>query len=157
MTALTGPARSGSATIAELELPGLRGRAFDRRPAKRPGRSDLHSQKGSASNIYATHGLTAGDITQWSTPTAVKPSRQEQFFPWMSSAPNGRVDLVFYDRSCDPAGDKLNCVTVASTADDGSSWGFTTLLSTPFDGDLHHAVRPRMIQRRVAATSSATT
>jgi hypothetical protein len=114
-------------------------------------------QKGGASNIYATHGLTAGDITQWSTPTAVKPSRQEQFFPWMSSAPNGRVDLVFYDRSCDPAGDKLNCVTVASTADDGSSRGFTTLLSTPFDGDLHHAVRPRMIQRRVAATSSATT
>ena len=47
------------------------------------------------------------DITEWSTPAAVKPSSKEQFFPWMSSAPNGRVDVVFYDRSCDPSGDKL--------------------------------------------------
>ena len=92
-----------------------------------------------ASNIYATHNLTAGDITQWSTPTAAKSSGEEEFFPWMSSAPDGRVDLVFYDRSCDPAGDKLNCVTLASTADDGASWGYTTLLPTGFDGDLHHA------------------
>jgi hypothetical protein len=96
-------------------------------------------QKSGASNLYATHNLVAGDITQWSTPVAVKASGQEQFFPWMSSAPNGRVDLVFYDRSCDPTGDKLNCVTLASSADDGATWGYTTLLSTPFDGDLHHA------------------
>jgi len=95
-------------------------------------------QKSGASNIYATHNLAAGDITQWSTPAAVKPGGQEQFFPWMSSAPNGRVDLVFYDRSCDPTSDKLNCVSLASTADDGISWGYTTLLRTPFDGDLHH-------------------
>jgi hypothetical protein len=95
-------------------------------------------EKSGASNIYATHNLAAGNITQWSTPVAVKPSGQEQFFPWMSSAPNGRVDLVFYDRSCDPAGDKLNCVTLASTSDDGATWGYTALLPTPFDGDLHH-------------------
>src|SRR5256886_2796277 len=87
-------------------------------------------QKSGASNIYATHNLAAGDITQWSTPAAVKPGGQEQFFPWMSSAPNGRVDLVFYDRSCDPTSDKLNCVSLASTADDGISWGYTTLLRT---------------------------
>jgi len=37
--------------------------------------------------------------------TAVKSSSEEQLFPWMSSAPDGRVDIVFYDRSCDPAGD----------------------------------------------------
>ncbi len=95
-------------------------------------------QKSGASNIYSTHNLVAGDISQWSAPSAVKPSGQEQFFPWMSSAPNGRVDLVFYDRSCDPAGDKLNCVTLASSSDDGATWGYTTLLGTPFDGDLFH-------------------
>jgi len=44
-------------------------------------------QKSGASNIYATHNLTAGDITQWSAPVAVKASANEQFFPWMSSAP----------------------------------------------------------------------
>jgi len=96
-------------------------------------------QKSGASNIYATHNLVAGDLSHWSGPVAVKPSGQEQFFPWTSSAPNGRVDLVFYDRSCDPATDKLNCVTLASTADDGASWGDTTLQPTPFDGDHFHA------------------
>ena len=96
-------------------------------------------QQGGASNIYATHNLSAGDISHWSAPAAVKTSGQEQFFPWMSAAPNGRVDLVFYDRSCDPAADTLNCVTLASTTDDGASWGYTTLLPTGFDGDLHHA------------------
>ncbi len=95
-------------------------------------------RRSGASNIYAVHNLVAGNIAQWSAPAAVKPSGQEQFFPWMSSAPNGRVDLVFYDRSCDPSGDKLNCVTLASSTDDGVSWGYSPLLSTPFDGDLHH-------------------
>ncbi len=95
-------------------------------------------QKSGASNIYATHNLAAGDITQWSAPAAVKASGQEQFFPWMSSAPNGRVDLVFYDRSCDAASDKLDCVTLASSADDGATWGYTTLLGTGFDGDHFH-------------------
>ena len=28
---------------------------------------------------------------------------------------------------------------LASTTDDGASWGYTTLLPTGFDGDLHHA------------------
>jgi len=96
-------------------------------------------QRSGASNVYSTHNLVAGDLTQWSPPAAVEPSGQEQFFPWMSSAPNGRVDLVFYDRSCDPAGDKLNCVTLASTTDDGATWGLTSLLSVPFDGDRYHA------------------
>jgi hypothetical protein len=96
-------------------------------------------QKSGASNIYATHNLVAGDITQWSTPAAVKPSAKEQFFPWMSSAPNGRVDLIFYERSCDATDDKLDCVTLASTTDDGTTaWGTTSLLSSGFDGDLHH-------------------
>jgi hypothetical protein len=96
-------------------------------------------QQSGASNIYATHNLVAGDISKWSDPVRVEPSGQEQFFPWTSSAPNGRVDLVFYDRSCDPTGDKLNCVTLASSADDGATWGYTTLQSTPFDGDQFHA------------------
>jgi hypothetical protein len=65
----------------------------------------------------------------------VKPSGQEQFFPWLSAAPNGRVDLVYYDRSCDPTGDKLNCVALSSTTDGGVSWSSVSLLDTGFDGD----------------------
>ena len=40
----------------------------------------------------------------------LKASTKEQFFPWVHSAPNGRVDVVYYDRSRDP-GDLLNYVT----------------------------------------------
>jgi hypothetical protein len=44
----------------------------------------------------------------------------------------GRVDLVFYDRACDPA-DTRNCLTLASTADSGQTWGITPLTRKGFD------------------------
>jgi hypothetical protein len=52
----------------------------------------------------------------------------------MAAAPNGRVDVVFYDRSCDPA-DTANCFTLASTTDSGASWTSEYLLSQGFNGD----------------------
>jgi hypothetical protein len=96
-------------------------------------------QKSGAANIYAVHTAQAGDLTTFTTPVRVKPSGQEQFFPWLSSAPNGRVDLVFYDRSCDPANDTLNCVTLASTDDSGATWGITPMTTIGFDGDQFEA------------------
>jgi hypothetical protein len=95
-------------------------------------------EKSGAANVYVTHNLTAGDLTQWSTPVQVKASPNEQFFPWISSAPNGRVDLVYYDRTCDSA-DTLNCVTLSSTANGGASWTTIALTSTGFDGDKYQA------------------
>lgn len=91
-----------------------------------------------ASNVYVTHTALAGDLSSWTTPLRVKPSGQEQFFPWTASAPNGRVDLVFYDRSCDPK-DTLDCVTLSSSSDGGASWSSTSLLSSGFDGDHYQA------------------
>ena len=64
----------------------------------------------------------------------MKPSGQTQFFPWLQSAPNGRVDLAYYDRSCDP-GDVLICVTLSSSTDSGASWTSTAVTTTGFDGD----------------------
>jgi hypothetical protein len=87
-----------------------------------------------ASQIYSTHTATAGNLDSFTPPIRIKPSGQEQFFPWMDAAPNGRVDLVFYDRSCDPA-DTANCVTLASTSDSGASWTNEYLLSSGFNGD----------------------
>ena len=87
------------------------------------------------SQVYSVHNLAAGDLSHWSAPQPVKPNGQEEFFPWMSAAPGGRVDLVFYDRSCDPAGDKLDCVTLASTRDSGGTWSSASLLRQGFDGD----------------------
>jgi len=91
-----------------------------------------------ASNVYVVHNLTPGDITRWSTPVAVKASPNEEFFPWLSAAPNGRVDLVYYDRSCDPA-DTKNCVTLSSTNDGGRTWSTVSVLSKGFDGDRYQA------------------
>src|SRR5712691_3433358 len=84
-------------------------------------------------NEYAVHTLAPGDLGRWSAPVRVRPSGQTQFFPWLSSAPNGRVDLVYYDR-CDP-NDVLNCVTLSSSTDDGASWSSVRLLDQGFDGD----------------------
>jgi hypothetical protein len=90
------------------------------------------------STFYATHTAIAGDLTSFTAPVVVAASGKEQFFPWLSSAPNGRVDLVYYDRFCDP-GDKLNCVVLASSSDGGASWSTQTVLGTGFDGDKFQA------------------
>jgi hypothetical protein len=98
----------------------------------------FNDAKSGASTIYATHTTVAGDLTSFSTPVAVGPSGMEQFFPWLSAAPNGRIDLVYYDRFCD-SGDKLNCVVLASSTNSGASWSTTTVLGTGFDGDKFQA------------------
>ena len=92
-----------------------------------------------ASNIYVTHNLVAGNLSSWSTPMAIKPSAGQQFFPWIDSAPGGRVDVVFYDRTCDLPANVENCVTLSSSTDGGLTWTNTALTSTGFDGDHFHA------------------
>ena len=97
----------------------------------------FNDNRNGVSTIYITRQTTPGILTSWSTPVPVKASRGEQFFPWMSSAPNGRIDLVYYDRSCDPF-DKKNCVTLSSTTDGGATW-LSVNVAEPFDGDLFQA------------------
>jgi hypothetical protein len=87
-----------------------------------------------ALNVWATHTATAGDLSSFTPAQRVKPSGQTQFFPWLQSAPNGRVDLVYYDRSCDP-GDVLVCVTLSSTTDSGATWTSVPVTPSGFDGD----------------------
>lgn len=90
------------------------------------------------SQVYVVRQVAPGDVSAWTDPEPVASSSAEQFFPWMSAAPGGRLDLVFYDRSCDPD-DTLNCVTLASSSDEGGSWSSTALLSSGFDGDAFDA------------------
>src|SRR5207248_5105637 len=42
------------------------------------------------------------NLASWTAAAQLKPSNNEQFFPWLHSAPGGRVDIVYYDRSRDP-------------------------------------------------------
>ena len=47
-----------------------------------------------ALNVWTTHTAVAGDLSSFTPAQRVKPSGQTQFFPWLQSAPNGRVDLA---------------------------------------------------------------
>jgi len=87
-----------------------------------------------ALNEYSVHTTSAGNISSWSAPVRIKASTSTQFFPWLTSAPNGRVDLAYYDRSCDP-NDVLVCVTLSSSTNDGATWSSVAVTSTGFDGD----------------------
>jgi len=87
-----------------------------------------------ALNVWATHTTVAGDLSTFTPATRVEPSEDTQFFPWLQSAPDGRVDLVYYDRSCD-ANDVLNCVTLSSSTDSGASWTNVPVTTSGFDGD----------------------
>jgi len=84
------------------------------------------------------HTLAPGDLSGWSAPVRIKATSSTQFFPWLSSAPNGRVDLAYYDRACD-SNDVLVCVTLSSTSDDGATWSSVAITSTGFDGDKFQA------------------
>jgi hypothetical protein len=80
-----------------------------------------------ASQAYAQRAF-ADDISQgpaaWTSPLALRPSDHQQFFPWLSVAPSGRVDIVFYDRTADPD-DFLNFVTYAALTPTGSGLDVT--------------------------------
>jgi hypothetical protein len=95
-------------------------------------------QRSGASNVWVTHTRSGGSISSFTTPMRVKPSPDEEFFPWLSAAPDGRVDLAYYDRSCDPA-NTLNCVTLSSSPNGGASWVNTPVTTQGFNGDKFQA------------------
>jgi hypothetical protein len=82
-----------------------------------------NDQRSGHSNIWYSRAL-GSDLTTWTDAAQLKPSAGEQFFPWVHSAPNGRVDIVYYDRTRDPA-DALNYVTYSRLDPMGSGLGVT--------------------------------
>jgi hypothetical protein len=82
-----------------------------------------NDQRSGASNLWYSRAWDA-DLSTWTDPTQLKASPNEQFFPWVHAAPNGRVDIVYYDRTRDPS-DVLNYVTY-SRLDPGSGLGVTS-------------------------------
>lgn len=68
----------------------------------------------------------------WSAPVAVAPRPRGQFLPAVGVAPDGRVDVVFYDRSADPA-DVMAQVTLASSTDGGRTFRTAKVSDAPFD------------------------
>ena len=68
----------------------------------------------------------------WSPPRRVGPQIGGQFLPGIGVAPDGRVDVAFYDRSRDPE-DVLAEVVLASSTDGGRSFETVTVSDRPFD------------------------
>jgi hypothetical protein len=70
--------------------------------------------------------------TTWSPPRRLGPAAGGQFLPGVGVAPDGRVDVAYYDRSRDPD-DVLAEVVLASSADGGRSFASTVISDQPFD------------------------
>ncbi|MDQ4070789.1 MAG: glycoside hydrolase [Actinomycetota bacterium] len=68
----------------------------------------------------------------WSPPRGVGPETGGQFLPGLGVAPDGRLDVAFYDRSRDPE-DVLAEVVMASSPDGGRSFDSGTVSDRPFD------------------------
>jgi hypothetical protein len=94
-------------------------------------------------DVYGTRS-TDGGVT-WSAVFRVNDDAagKSNFFPAVSVAPNGRVDVAFYDRRDDPA-NKLLTTYLATSTDGGVTWVNSRVGDTLFNGDLgyHQAGAP---------------
>jgi hypothetical protein len=74
----------------------------------------------------------ANDLTQWSTPSIVaEVPVGDRFAGELSAAPNGRLDLAFYDRSY--SGNALVDLTFATSSDFGATWKTVRVSKSGFD------------------------
>lgn len=105
--------------------PGL---ALDRRDGRLY--TTWESGKGSARDVFVSS--SDDDGATWSPPQVVVERKGTQMLPSVDVAPDGRVDVVFYDRSVDPE-DVRTEVAQASSWDGGRSFTVATVSARRFD------------------------
>lgn len=86
--------------------------------------------KGTYAQMYV-QSAPGSDLTSWTAPVAVAPGAGDQFEGEMSTAPNGRIDLAFYDRGY--SGNQLLDVTYATSSDGGTTWTTARVTPSGFD------------------------
>ncbi len=86
--------------------------------------------RGSARDCFVAASDDGGRT--WSGAVRVGPTANAQLLPAVSVAPDGRVDVVFYDRSRDPQ-DFQQDLVVASSFDGGRSFRWATVSDAPSD------------------------
>ncbi|CAN5827613.1 hypothetical protein BH24ACT2_BH24ACT2_15490 [soil metagenome] len=89
--------------------------------------------RGDARDVFLAH--SDDGAATWSPATAVAPGPRGQFLPAVAVAPDGRVDVVFYDRRADPDDVRAE-VTLASSWDGGATFTSTTVSDTAFDSNI---------------------
>ena len=95
------------------------------------GRRRIHAAWESGFDVLVSRSEDGG--ASWSPPRRIGPDAGGQFLPGIGVAPNGRVDVAFYDRSRDPD-DVLAEVMLASSSDGGRTFPTTAVVSDrPFD------------------------
>ena len=96
-----------------------------------PVRRRIHAAWESGLDVMVSRSDDGG--TTWSPPRRVGPATGGQFLPGIGVAPDGRLDVAFYDRSRDPD-DVLAEVVLASSSDGGRSFtGAGAVSDRPFD------------------------
>ena len=93
-------------------------------------RGRVYSSWESAGDVLVSRSDDGG--LHWSPARRIGPAAGAQFLPGIGVAPDGRVDVAFYDRSRDPAGVRAE-VVLASSRDGGRSFVSTTASDQPFD------------------------
>jgi hypothetical protein len=86
--------------------------------------------RGDGRDVFLARSDDAG--ATWAAPVAVAPRPKGQFLPAVAVSPEGRVDVVFYDRSADVE-DVRAQVTLASSSDGGRTFRTATVSEAPFD------------------------
>ena len=84
--------------------------------------------------------------SSWQGPTRVNDTKQRdgtsQYMPKLSVAPNGRLDVLYYDRRADRRRNVMNEVSLQSSFDAGRSFGPSLRLSSrPFDSRIGFAAK----------------
>ena len=95
-----------------------------------PARNRMYAAWETAADVLFTRSEDAG--ATWSPPQRLGPLSGTQFLPGVGVAPDGRVDVAFYDRSNDPA-NVLAEMVLASSSDGGRSFATRVVSEKPFD------------------------
>ena len=85
--------------------------------------------------IYLTYA-SVDDLTKWSTPTPVADIPVgDRFAAELGIAPNGRIDVAFYDRSY--TNNSMVDLTYATSSDGGTIWRSVRVSKSSFDPSLY--------------------
>lgn len=95
-----------------------------------PARGRMYAAWASGRHVALSRSDDGGST--WSASQRIGPSVGAQFLPGLGVAPDGRVDVAFYDRSRDPQ-DVQTEVVLASSSDGGRTFVTGTVSDRPFD------------------------
>ncbi len=95
-----------------------------------PARNRIYAAWETAGDVLLRRSEDAG--ASWSPAQRLGPASGTQFLPGVGVAPDGRVDVAFYDRSGDPD-DVLAELVLASSSDGGRSFTTEVISEQPFD------------------------